>query len=408
MGKSRQAFRLLQAIDVNGRTVSAREIGLEPEPFTRPLHCPHCPHEVHTTRAYPKHSPKGRAFTVSAHFYLAKEKDGTPAEHDPSCPLRASHSITTIARRSHGLAELRGGGLLLRLVLPKTTDPSAPAAPLPGAAVTPPPDNPLQHRIRSVEPVLPPALTSAARIAQLLALYGHDPDTVECFTVKHEGLRTPVAWSQFCFGPGPADLGRLYQVLRTAAARYPVAVHGQVIAQGVSSQGIHWRRIATAVPTGESNGRPDAEVYLRSEHPVLFAPLTVGTHVLALGAPDAPWGTWTPSKASLGPQMVLWPRAHWQIAYWSVDDTGLPSAPASPAPIPAPAPPRRQRTAAVKRPSPAKALAPRRAGTQPKVQVPGPQPQPLGGAFTDTPELAGQTIPPMPTHPPVFPAPDSE
>jgi hypothetical protein len=74
MGKSRQAFRLLQAIDVNGRTVSAREIGLEPEPFTRPLHCPHCPHEVHTTRAYPKHSPKGKAFTVSAHFYLAKEQ----------------------------------------------------------------------------------------------------------------------------------------------------------------------------------------------------------------------------------------------------------------------------------------------------------------------------------------------
>ena len=374
-------FKLLQARDANGRTVSAREIGMNPEPFTRPLRCPYCEHPVTSQRAHPKTSKNGKPFTVSAHFSLARHKDGRPAEHDQGCALRTDHTITTIATQSQGFAEVKRGQLQLRLVLAPSTDPPAPAAPVPGTPVLEPPEEPVNRRIRSVGPKLPPVITSAARIAQLLALYEHDPELMARFTVQHQGLRTPVPWNDFCFGPGLQSLTRLYHLLATPVGRqYPVAVHGQVLEHGISGD-YAWCRIAQDVPTGEAAGpRGRATVLLRSQHHELLTPLTRGMHALGLGAPDSGWGRWTPQGGS--PTIRLFVKAHWQLSYWSVDDSGLPSTPKSPPPVVASAPPRV---------SPAAVSAP-----QPKAPDPTGTPVPLA----DIPELRGISIPPMPTYKP--------
>jgi hypothetical protein len=86
---------------------------------------------LHTQRAYPKTTVNGKPFTVSAHFYLAKEKGGGQVHHDPGCDLRTTHTITTIARKSEGFAVIRGGKLQLRRV----PLPPIPAASLPGTPV---------------------------------------------------------------------------------------------------------------------------------------------------------------------------------------------------------------------------------------------------------------------------------
>ncbi|MEU2591408.1 hypothetical protein ABZ630_11315 [Streptomyces albidoflavus] len=67
-----------------------------------------------------------------------------------------------------------------------------PLQPAVGSPLLAPPADPASLRIRSVEPILPPAVTSAARIAQFPALQGDDPADVARITVKHPGLRDPV------------------------------------------------------------------------------------------------------------------------------------------------------------------------------------------------------------------------
>jgi len=390
-------FKLMQARDAAERMVSARQIGLEPEPFTRPLRCPYCEHPVHTQRAYPKTSKLGKPFTVSAHFALARHKDGRPAEHDPGCALRTDHTITTIARESQGFAEVKRGQLQLRLVLAASTDPPAPAAPAPGAPADEPPQEPVNRRIRSTGPPLPPVITSAARIAQLLALYEHDPELLARFTVKHPDLRTPVPWADFCFGPDPASLARLYRKLTWSSSRYPVAVHGRVLDHGVRG-GYAFCLIAQDVATGRAAPRDRAPVYLRSPFPGLMAPLTTGMHVLGLGTHDTRWQTWTPKPEGSSPQMRLWVWAHWQIAYWEIGDTGLPTAPKCPPPVHSTAPTVQRHPIA-------------QATVDPSVASPNGAPSeaasPVLRPLHDVPELRGIVIPPMPTHNPDIP-PDAD
>lgn len=87
----RQPFKMRQARDANGLVISARQIGQKPEPFTRPLRCPHCEHEVTAQPEQPRVSTKGKAFTRGAHFALAMEKEkGRTAEHLTGCPRRGA------------------------------------------------------------------------------------------------------------------------------------------------------------------------------------------------------------------------------------------------------------------------------------------------------------------------------
>ncbi|MFJ9574513.1 hypothetical protein [Streptomyces bacillaris] len=408
----RQPFKLQQARDKHGRVISARQIGQRPEPFTRPLRCPYCEHEVIAQPEQPRISTKGKPFTRGAHFALAKEKEkGRTAEHLPPCPLRTDHTVHAIARKSQGLAELRSGGLQLRLVLAPTSDTKAPLLPPAGSPLLAPPADPVNLKIHSVDPALPPAVTSAARIAQLLALYGDDPENVESFTVKHPGLRTPVPWTDFCFGPEPGHLARLYQQVAAGTVRHPVAVLGQVT-QIRTTTNVTSCRIATGIPTGLPGPLAHAEVYLRvgSERRPLLEPLAEGARVLALAAPDVAFKLWKPDREGLGHQVVLWPRAHWQIAHWNVDGAGIPTAPRSPSPLNEPVRPRTRRRPPSARPAaPARssapshrpAPAPPKTAPRPPAAVPGP-PQPAAPAPEVVPEAARAlpAVPPPPVTPP--------
>ncbi|MFJ1662528.1 hypothetical protein [Streptomyces anthocyanicus] len=410
----RQSFKLQQARDKHGRVISARQIGQKPELFTRPLRCPYCEHEVIAQPEQPRISKKGKPFTRGAHFALAKEKEkGRAAEHLSPCPLRTDHTVHAIARASQGLAELRSGGLQLRLVLAPTSDTKAPLLPPAGSPILAPPADPVNLKIHSVDPALPPAITSAARIAQLLALYGDDPENVEHFTVKHPGLRTPVPWTDFCFGPEPGHLTRLYQQLAAGTIRHPVAVLGQVT-QIRTTDTTTSCRIATNIPTGLSGPLAHAEVYLRvgSDRRPLLEPLAEGARVLALAAPDVAFKLWKPDREGLGHQVVLWPRAHWQIAHWNVDSAGIPTAPRSPSPLSEPVRPRTRRRSPSARPAaPARPSAPSHRPTpappktapRPPAAVPGP-PQPAAPAqeVVPVPEAAPAlpAVPPPPVTPP--------
>lgn len=404
----RQSFKLQQARDKHGRVISARQIGQKPEPFTRPLRCPYCEHEVIAQPEQPRISKKGKPFTRGAHFALAKEKEpGRAAEHLAPCPLRTDHTVHAIARTSQGLAELRSGGLQLRLVLAPTSDTKAPLLPPAGSPLLAPPADPVNLKIHSVDPALPPAVTSAARIAQLLALYGDDPENVERFTVKHPGLCTPVPWTDFCFGPEPGQLARLYQHVAAGTVRHPVAVLGQVT-QIRTTTNVTSCRIAMDIPTGLSGPLAHAEVYLRvgsDRHPLL-EPLAEGARVLALAAPDVAFKLWKPDRKGLGHQVVLWPRAHWQIAHWNVDGAGVPTAPRLPSPLSEPVRPRTRRRTPAARPftsSHRPAPSPPKTAPRPPAAVPGP-PQTAAPAaeVVPLPEAAPAlpAVPPPPVTPP--------
>ncbi|MEV6421656.1 hypothetical protein [Streptomyces sp. NPDC051662] len=418
----RQPFKLQQARDKHGRVISARQIGQKPEPFTRPLRCPYCEHEVIAQPEQPRISTKGKPFTRGAHFALAKEKEkGRTAEHLAPCPLRTDHTVHAIARKSQGLAELRSGGLQLRLVLAPTSDTKAPLLPPAGSPLLAPPAAPVNLKIHSVDPALPPAVTSAARIAQLLALYGDDPENVEHFTVKHPGLRTPVHWNDFCFGPDPDHLARLYQRLAAGTVRHPVAVLGEVTQIRTTDKATSYR-IATDVPTGLPGPLAHTEVYLRvaPHRRPLLEPLAEGARVLALAAPDVAFKLWKPKASRKAPQVVLWPEAHWQIAHWDVDAAGVPTAPRSPSPFPEPVRPRTHRRPSPARPAaparpaiashrPTPASAPPQAAPRPPAAAPPTPATPAAPAPDAAPALHAGPPPPVtppppaPVEPPVIP-----
>ncbi|AEM88698.1 hypothetical protein [Streptomyces violaceusniger] len=212
--------------------------------------------------------------------------------------------------------------------------------------------------------------------------------------------------------------------------KHPVAVVGQVAAAGTSRGGQPWRRIAANLPTGLPGRLAVADVYLRSDHPELLEPLTEGTSVLALAAPDVPWKLFVP-KSGGHHQLVLWPRTHWQLAYWIADPaTGRSTVPRTPPSVKSPPRTRPARPKPVPRPTvrppergtsalqgeaaePAGPMAPPAAPVPP----PADPPQPTGSPSEPTLEALspaappGETtsgpspLPPVPPVPPVPPLP---
>ncbi|MFG2979624.1 hypothetical protein ACGFYY_42395, partial [Streptomyces sp. NPDC048331] len=187
------------------------------------------------------------------------------------------------------------------------------------------------RNVTTVRPKLPPAITSAAKIARFLQMHGFDPKIVKKFQVRpHSHPQVP--WGEFCYGPDNDSMAALYvRQLSATPASYPVAVHGTVQAVRTDNGGRRYVTLATDVPTQQ--GR--FHVVLRSMYENLITPLTPGTHVLALG-------DWSVLTRSHIPQLRLFADAHWQIAYWSDDEaTGRPTTPTCPPPVTA-----RQRAAA--------------------------------------------------------------
>ncbi|MFB8441187.1 hypothetical protein ACFC7A_19290 [Streptomyces niveus] len=292
----------------SGRPVSAEEIGSKPETFESPLICEFCDSIVEPVRGYK---------TVPALFRLRRN-----LLHQPRCALNPTEIINDIARGSHGLAHVTEQGLL-RLELPADLISIPPHTPEPGDE--PHPDATLiKHDTTTVRPFLPPAITSAAKIARFLQMHDFDPKIVERFRVKPHG-QSPVAWGRFCYGPTHESYAELYDRKRTRRTiPHPIAVYGTV--QRVDQErgsGRPYATLAVNVTAGEHRHH----VVLRSHFETLITPLAVGTHVLAVG-------DWDVFDRTHIPQLRLFAEDHWQVAYWTTNPaTGRPAEPACPPPV---------------------------------------------------------------------------
>ncbi|MFD5428266.1 hypothetical protein [Streptomyces sp. NPDC127084] len=369
----------------SGRRVSADEIGPVPETFRRPLICEFCTSAVGPVRGYK---------TVPNLFRLNK---GTL--HQPECALNPTEFVQGIARGSHGLAHVTDQGIL-RLELPEQIDAIPPQPPM-GADTDP--DGPVRQRdTTTVRPYLPPAITSAAKIARFLQMHGFDPDTVERFRIKPHG-RAPIPWHRFCYGPAHSSYAALYQRLRTGQTiPHPIAVHGTVQRIDRDRNGSPYATLAANVPFGDER----FTIVLRSNYDTLIKPLTVGTHVLVVGD----WGIFTGAAI---PQLKLFAKHHWQVAYWTNDDgNGQPTEPSCPPPVTS-----RQRVIAETE------ARKRRLAKQNRATTPAaPAPDPPAPAHPEPPAVAEPTVPPTPasaqeeptveepriTDPPVIEAPPAE
>lgn len=288
-----------------GRDVYLRHIG-PPPTFSGPLMRWQCTAPYHAVRGY----TQGSGTTVRPKFRLAPG-----AEHDADCPLNPTSMTAHIARGSHGLAEVDAQGVL-RLALPADLADAPPDAP---AGEEPRPVA-VRHTVRTVRPLLPPAVNSAAKIAQVLQAHGND--LADRFTVQPHGGR-PIPWTQFCYGPGPEPYAALYRRLRRGeSVTHPVAVTGTVQRVNEDRQGRPYVALALNVPDGKN---VFFHVAVRSAHPSLMEPLTVGTVLLAIGE-------WQIFYGSTLPQLRLWADRHWQLAYSTTDDAGQQSAPRCPSP----------------------------------------------------------------------------
>jgi hypothetical protein len=288
-----------------GRLVSADEIGPVPETFKRPLACEFCDSAVGPVRGYK---------TVPNLFRLLK---GTL--HQPGCALNPTEFIRGIAHGSHGLAHVTDRGIL-RLELPERID-AMPPFPPPDDETGP--DAPVRKRdTTTVRPYLPPAITSAAKIARFLQMHGFDPDTVDRFRVKPHGQR-PIAWSRFCYGPAHPSYAALYQRLRTGkTSPHPIALQGTVQRITRDKNGRPYATLAVNVPADDER----FHILLRSNFDTLIRPIAAGTHVLAVG-------DWSIFDGGFTPQLRLFAEHHWQVAYWTTDDgTGQLTEPSSPPP----------------------------------------------------------------------------
>lgn len=292
----------------SGRHVQAEEIGSKPETFVGPLICEFCDSVVEPVRGYKQ---------VPALFRLRRN-----LLHEPRCALNPTEVINDIARGSHGLAHVTEKGLL-RLELPADLTSIPPHAPVLG-------DEPdldatiIKHDTATVRPFLPPAITSAAKIARFLQMHDFDPKIVERFRVKPHG-QSPVNWGEFCYGPTHASYAALYDRKRTRRTiTHPIAVYGTV--QRVDQErgsGRPYVTLAVNVTAGEHRHH----VVLRSHFETLITPLAIGTHVLAVG-------DWDVFDRAHVPQLRLFAEDHWQVAYWTTNPaTGRPTEPTCPPPI---------------------------------------------------------------------------
>lgn len=297
----------------SGREVLAVQIGDGPVWYTakHPLICSRCDAGVHGKGTYVKRN----GASYRAHFALNPR-----TSHEASCPFNPVEFITSIARETQGLAHVDDG--VLKLTLPGDVEDLAP--PLEHAQAEPPLDTVPGQRIDTVSPPLPPLLNCAAKVARFLQLNAFDDKAVKRFRVQPHGHKSTIPWGRFCYGPSSAAYGELVQRLDPVSPgrspSHPVAVYGTV-------QRVHHDRTGRPFVFLAEHTDLDGqefEVVLRSMHPTLIQPLTVGTHVLAVGA----WGAFLDGRV---PQLRLFAQEAWQIAYWHTDeDTGSANQPVSP------------------------------------------------------------------------------
>ncbi|MFF9786347.1 hypothetical protein [Streptomyces nigrescens] len=403
----------------SGRDVFAVQIDGEPAWYTgkHPLICWKCDAGVHGKGTY----VKGNGASYRAHFALNPR-----TSHTQTCPFNPVEFVTTLAQGSQGLAHVDDG--VLRLTLPNSLSDLAPG-PEPTGPQQPPAEA-TGRRISTVPPALPPLLNCAAKIAHFLQLNAFDNKVVERFRVQPHGYKNTIPWGRFCYGPTAAAYGQLVKRLDPdspgRAPSHPVAVYGTVQRVRRDRTG---RPFVFLADHTDLDGR-EFEVVLRSMHPSLITPLTVGTHVLAVGD----WGIFTDGRV---PQLRLFAEEAWQIAYWHTDeDTGSATQPSCPPALtahqraterparnpsakdrrrpgapparratPPPAPSRR--AAPPPTPAPPKAAAPETPRRTPQPPAPpahaAPSASETSRASAPPPgqELDVPAIPPRPPHPPL-------
>ncbi|QIB49559.1 OB-fold nucleic acid binding domain-containing protein [Streptomyces aureoverticillatus] len=388
----------------SGRHVFAVQIGDEPDWYTgkHKLICWKCDAGVHGKGTYVKRN----GASYRAHFALNPK-----TTHAETCPFNPVDVIASIARGAQDLAHVDDG--VLKLTLPGDL---GDMAPLPAQAEPLPlPQDVTALQIDTVAPPLPPLLNCAAKIARFLQLNAFDDKVVAKFKVQPYGRKTTIPWGRFCYGPTAASYGDLAKRLdpeddQKAPPSHPVAVYGTVQRIRRDRSG---RPFVFLADHADLDGK-EFEVVLRSMHPTLIKPLTVGTHVLAVGK-------WKVFPGGRVPQMVMFADEAWQIAYWHTDEeTGTATQPTTPpaltarqraterptrtsakaAPRPAGAPPTRRTTplAAPPRNTPPATTAPS-AGAAPDSTRQQPPP-PASAAPSSPAAKPPRTAPPAPAVPP--------
>ncbi|TGA97452.1 hypothetical protein [Streptomyces sp. MZ04] len=240
------------------------------------------------------------------------------SEHDATCPLNPDTVTQHIAHGSHGLADADARGIL-RLNLPRQLDevpqPVRPDEDVAGIDV-------VRHTVTTVKPLLPPAVSTAAKIAQFLQLHDMEEEITSRFLVRpHNGRLIP--WTDFCYGPHHASYTRLFTRLRvTPVLAHPVAVLGTVERVSRDSNGTPFILLATNIPAPAGQ----FHVTIRSRFASLMDPLSVGTHVLAVGG-------WEIFHGGRTPAVRLWTDAHWQIAFWLQNEDGTATPARCPEPV---------------------------------------------------------------------------
>jgi hypothetical protein len=297
--------QLRLARDADGRLVGISVLGLNPEPFTRPLTCPdpQCAAPVVPVREHARADESGALTVVTAHFRLAPS-----AHHVQGCLYDSAQALAAIAAGSGGNARISSGHL--RLLVPTTfahTDQNGRPqlvrprrrAPRARTSTSPHPD-----RIAS----------SAAAIQRFLDRYPADDSAFDLFQIDYNGVR--LHWREFSLGTTTAELQHL--ALRISSAQgpaHPIAIHGLVTGIGSAKTGTSvYAEQDLRAQIELPEGRFWLYVRMRSRDPDQIASLKPGRRFLALGR----WELFRPEGArSL--ELVLWIRRPWQIASWSDD-----------------------------------------------------------------------------------------
>ncbi|MFE3864512.1 hypothetical protein ACFXPT_29265 [Streptomyces goshikiensis] len=113
-------------------------------------------------------------------------------------------------------------------------------------------------------------------------------------------MQLDLVLAEFCYGPSARELTRLRERIAGAQPRHPVAVYTRVAAIERDRQQGPAPRFADGA---------DFSVRVRSNHPSLLAPLSVGDFVLAVGT----WKVWVPSSGR--PELQMFAEEHWQLAH---------------------------------------------------------------------------------------------
>ncbi|MFI1839769.1 hypothetical protein [Streptomyces olivaceoviridis] len=360
-------------VEKTKRDVFRHHIG-PPHQFSGDLICWKCTAAFVAVRA---HTNKGAP--VQAQYRLAPK-----TEHDSDCPLNPTVVTNHIAHGSHGLAEADDRGIL-RLNLPENIS----AVPTTGPDDDVTGQDAVRHTVATVRPLLPPAVNSAAKIAQFLQMHDFDKDIVDRFKIRpHNGRAIP--WGRFCYGPTTESYAELYERCRRAEVfTHPIAVFGTVRRVSHDRSGRPYIVLALNVPAGDGS----FHVTIRSWHASLIEPLITGVHVLAVGA------GWEIFPRGNVPQLRLWADEHWQLAHWTTTGDGQSTAPHCPPPL----------TAVQRARARAEARTRRAAGGPAGPPAPSASPTPTE-AITPPPasETAVDPAPELPQPPPARTAPAAD